>query len=141
MGSWCETRPPLVCDRDSTGAGNMTRPCSPGLQSYVSSGRGLTLTQTVRESTAVAGLDWALHYEFVTRAEVSAHAQSPAVTAVTAAAAAIIPTAEPEDCDKEFRSDMAGGGFMTMQEYAVATPRNLFLYGRGGRENISCRFR
>ena len=68
-----------------------------------------------RESTAVAGLDWALHYEFVTRAEVSAHAQSPAVTAVTAAAAAIIPTAEPEDCDKEFRSDMAGGGFMTMQ--------------------------
>ena len=65
-----------------------------------------------RESTAVAGLDWALHYEFVTRAEVSAHAQSPAVTA---AAAAIIPTAEPEDCDKEFRSDMAGGGFMTMQ--------------------------
>ena len=68
-----------------------------------------------RESTAVAGVDWALHYEFVTRAEVSAHAQSPAVTAVTAAAAAVIPTAEPEDCDKEFRSDMAGGGFMTMQ--------------------------
>ena len=28
-----------------------------------SSGRGMTLTQTVRESTAVAGLDWVIHYE------------------------------------------------------------------------------
>ena len=114
----------------------------------MSSGRGLTLTQTIRESTAVAGLDWILHYEFVTRSqghEVSSrHSQSPAVvTAVTAAAAAaaVIPSAEPADCDQEFRSDMAGGSFMTMQEYAVSTPRNLFLFGRGGRENISCRFR
>ena len=134
--------------------GNLTslpRPCSPGLQSYVSSGRGLTLTQTVRESTAVAGLDWVLHYEFVTsaRSEVSSrqtgarHSQSPAVvTAVTAAAAAaVIPSAEPADCDQEFRSDMAGGGYMTMQEYALGTPRNLFLFGRGGRENITCKFR
>ena len=130
---------------------SLFRPCSPGLQSYVSSGRGLTLTQTVRESTAVAGLDWILNYEFVTsaRTEVSSrqtgahHSQSPAVvTAVTAAAAAaVIPTAEPADCDQEFRSDMAGGSFMTMQEYAVGTPRNLFLFGRGGRENISCKFR
>ena len=130
---------------------SLLRPCSPGLQSYVSSGRGLTLTQTVRESTAVAGLDWVLNYEFVTsaRTEVSSrqtgahHSQSPAVvTAVTAAAAAaVIPTAEPADCDQEFRSDMAGGSFMTMQEYAVGTPRNLFLFGRGGRENISCKFR
>ena len=28
-----------------------------------------------------------------------------------------------------------------MQEYAVSTPRNVFLYGRGGQENISCSFR
>ena len=39
------------------------RSCVGTDQSYVSSGRGLTLTQTVRESTAVAGLDWIIHYE------------------------------------------------------------------------------
>ena len=40
----------------------LSRSCV-GDQSYVSTGRGMTLTQTVRESTAVAGLDWIIHYE------------------------------------------------------------------------------
>ena len=34
-------------------------------ESYLSTGRGLTLTQAVLESTVVAGLDWTLSYEFV----------------------------------------------------------------------------
>ena len=41
----------------------LVRSCLVGDQSYVSTGRGMTLTQTVRESTAVAGLDWVIHYE------------------------------------------------------------------------------
>jgi len=104
----------------------MTRSCSPRSQGYVSTGRGLTLTQSVKESTAVAGLEWTVQYEFVTVAK-----DGPT-------------TSDDNDelsCDREFRSDHAGGGYITMQEYAVSTPRNVFLYGRGGQENISCSLR
>ena len=48
---------------------------------------------------------------------------------------------EQVSCDRVLASDMAGGGYITMQEYAVTTPRNVFLYGRGGRENITCKFK
>ena len=44
-------------------------------------------------------------------------------------------------CDREMRSVQAGGRYNSMQGFAFSTPRNVFLYGRGGQENISCTFR
>ena len=56
----------------------------------------------MRESTAVAGLDWELHYEFVP-------APPPAPTSGSGDTAAVA------ECGGELRSDMAGGGHITMQ--------------------------
>ena len=101
-----------VVKRDSS---SWCRGCGPA-ESYLSRGRGLTLTQTVGESTVVAGLDWEASYEFVSGGR-------------------------EEGCDLEYRSQQAGGGYNTNQEYGFSSPRNVFLYGRGGKENITCRLK
>ena len=59
----------------------------------------------MRESTAVAGLDWELHYEFVP-------APPPAPTSASGDTAAVA------ECGGELRSDMAGGGHITMQVHS-----------------------
>ena len=89
--------------------------CGPG-QSYTSTGRGLTLIQEVAESTVVAGLTWLASYEFVSGGR-------------------------EEDCHTEYRSRQAGGSYNNHQEFGFSSPRNVFLYGRGGRENITCRIK
>ena len=44
IGEFCDTSPPLICDHAALGE-KMSRPCSPGIESYVSKGRGLTLSE------------------------------------------------------------------------------------------------
>ena len=122
IGEFCDTSPPLICDHSALGA-SLSRPCSPGTESYVSKGRGLTLSEIVGQSTVVNRLEFVARYEFVTVAQdglpLSRNHQS---------------------CDREFRSDQVGGRYNT-QDNAFATPRNVFLFGRGGQENISCTFK
>ena len=69
---------------------NCYRVCGPH-ESYLSTGRGLTLTQAVLESTVVAGLDWLASYEFVSGGR-------------------------EEDCHTEYRSRQAGGSYNNHQE-------------------------
>ena len=116
LGEFCDTSRPLVCTRAALGLGGAGRPCRPGLESYVSRGRGLTLQQVSREPSAASSLAWAASYEFVT-------------------------VERPGSCDREFRSDQAGGGTASHQQFAFSTPRDVFLFGRGGAQNISCVFR
>ena len=40
IGGFCDTSPPLIGDHAALGE-KMSRPCSPGIESYVSKGRGL----------------------------------------------------------------------------------------------------
>jgi len=122
IGEFCDTSPPLICDHAALGE-KMSRPCSPGIESYVSKGRGLTLSEIVGQSTVVNRLEFVARYEFVTIAQDG------------------LPVNENrQSCDREFKSDQVGGRYNT-QDYAFATPRNVFLFGRGGRENISCTFK
>ena len=92
-------------------------------ESYLSTGRGLTLTQAVLESTVVAGLDWTLSYEFVSGSWQEEEEEGEG------------------EIQTEYRSLQAGGGYNPMQEFAFSSPRNVFLYGRGGRENITLRLK
>ena len=70
----------------------MLRPCSPGIESYVSKRRGITLSATVGQSTVVNRLEFVARYDFVTIAQdglpVNKNIQS---------------------CDREFKSDQVGG--------------------------------
>ena len=79
-------------------------------------------------------MDWEIHYEFVTLAQdgVGVPSSNSAISKP--------PGGKIMNCDRDLISDMAGGSYSTMQEYAISTPRNLFMYGRGGQENITCRF-
>ena len=69
----------------------------------------------------VAGLDWRLSYEFVSGSWQEEGEEGGSQT--------------------EYRSRQAGGGYNPMQEFAFSSPRNVFLYGRGGRENITVRLK
>ena len=88
---FCDTSPPLICDHAALSE-KMSRSCSPGIESYVSKGRGLTLSETVGQSTVVNRLKFVARYEFVTIAQdglpVNKNIQS---------------------CDREFKSDQVGG--------------------------------
>ena len=83
----------------------------------------------------MSGLDWVAHYEFVTIAQDGVGV--PPVSPVSPVSGDQVD--RHLDCDRVYHSDMAGGGYITTQEYAVNTPRNIFLYGRGGQENVTCR--
>ena len=56
----------------------------------------------------MAGLDWELHYEFV-----PAPPPAPAPTSGSGDTAAVA------ECGGELRSDMAGGGHITMQVQTI----------------------
>ena len=71
----------------------------------------------------VAELDWAISYEFVSGTWQEEQEEEEGVT------------------QTEYRSRQAGGGYNPMQEFAFSSPRNVFLYGRGGRENITLRLK
>ncbi|XP_066996199.1 uncharacterized protein [Anabrus simplex] len=118
----CDFDPPRLCDHTSLGnATRATRPCSPE-ESYVSSGSFLTVAHTTAEGTALHPTTFRLHYEFVdTRMGGEPWAGRKGDD-----------TPPPQPCSRIFRHMKSG---------EIWSPRNVFLYGRGGAHNLSCVFR
>jgi hypothetical protein len=122
-------------------------------------GRDLTLVTTIGESTAVNRLSFRLTYEFVVLAQAGEPVQptgqagqaTPAGMVAVGQAARVekvaqpaVPTGEPS-CDRVFRSQRAGGlyksgGDGSTNLYPFGSPANVFLFGRGGRANLTCTY-
>jgi len=109
LGDWCETAPPLLCEQNiALNNSNFPRPCRPGIESYVSSGRSLTLIQTLGASSVEEQLDFEARYEFVST---TSSKDNKGLST---------------DCDHEYRSSQAGGGYGT-QEHALEHQKMCFF--------------
>ncbi|KAJ8878397.1 hypothetical protein PR048_018975 [Dryococelus australis] len=118
LGDHCDADPPRLCDHTSLGnATRATRPCSPR-ESYVSSGPALTLQHHTDDGTALHPAAFRLRYEFVD----------------TRLGGEPWPGRRGEvlPCSRIFRRGRAGH---------FRSPRNVFLFGRGGAVNLSCSYR
>ncbi|KAF8777751.1 hypothetical protein HNY73_014566 [Argiope bruennichi] len=94
------------------------RPCKFPEESYLSSGPTFALKHIFLSTLDVVDVfsysNFVVRYEFVdTRQDGIAIGRT--------------------ECDRRFDSRSAKGGF-------ISNPKNIFLYGRGGRENLSCAF-
>jgi hypothetical protein len=120
---------------------------------FTFSGNTLSILTSIGETTAVNKLSFLLTYEFVTLAQDGEVAQPVAKVAAHAGAAAQPwETARPEEtarpgdspsvrCDRIFRSHEAGGHIPgDGQPRPFGSPTNVFLFGRGGRTNLTCTY-
>jgi len=161
LGAHCGAGGPRLCAhaalRNATSA---PRPCGPH-ESYESSGPDLTVHLSTSAGTALQPAYFRLRYEFVDtdlggeplRAQLawtsfsalSAGAAAPAAPAAIAAASAATaqplpgslanPSANsrpPIACARVFRNRQSGD---------VHSPRNVFMFGRGGAVNLTCVYR
>ena len=118
LDSFCEKTSPKICGRAADANHHLPlKPCAYPSESYLSSGSELLVKQ-----------DYFKHYDFyVKRASFAARFE-------------FIDThqfgdqVEDQLCDRVITS---GGKYF---EGRIASPKNLFFYGRGGRENISCSY-
>ncbi|XP_050696150.1 uncharacterized protein LOC126985386 [Eriocheir sinensis] len=91
------------------------RPCDRN-ESYVSTGRNLSIQQLFEDGSIVTKVSFLLRYEFVDRRQTGDWVGDP--------------------CQRVIRSDGAERGSFTF-----SAPRDVFLYGRGGRSAVSCSWR
>ncbi|GFT81892.1 uncharacterized protein NPIL_298171 [Nephila pilipes] len=94
------------------------RPCKFPDESYLSSGPTFALKHTFLSTLDV--VDVFSYSNFIARYEFVDTRQDGIAIGRT-------------ECDRRFDSRSAKGGF-------ISNPKNIFLYGRGGRENLSCAF-
>ncbi|KAL7293792.1 hypothetical protein TKK_0012854 [Trichogramma kaykai] len=117
LGEFCKDEIPRLCDHSllrGNGSSRLyTRPCSMS-ESYVSTGRHLTLEQVLRHGSALYPVSFVVRYEFV-HLEASSHS-----------------------CNRLFTASGSSGG---NEALAFASPRSVFFYGRGGAANLSCTYR
>lgn len=111
MGEFCEDQLPPTCVR-ARQRGLVSQPCGRG-ESFLSLGSSLVVTQRFTDGTALLPLRYAIHYEFVRRGEAGRQPGS--------------------DCDHDFSSARSRKGHFR-------SPENVFLYGRGGKASLSCRY-
>ncbi|CAL4122565.1 unnamed protein product [Meganyctiphanes norvegica] len=108
---FCEENVPPVCVRYKQ-YGSITKPCTKA-ESFLSSGSLYSVVQEFTESTLLLPLEYIIHYEFVNLVQKDV---------------------EPDTvCDQVFTSARDIKGHFT-------SPRNVFLYGRGGRKSLSCKY-
>ena len=121
LADHCDLDPPRLCDHTSlSNVTRVTRPCSP-LESYVSTGPDLTMRHYSEDGTALHPATFRLKYEFVdTRMGGESwsgrRGEEP----------------PPQPCSRVFRKTPSGD---------FSSPRNVFLFGRGGAKNLSCVYR
>lgn len=121
LADHCDMETPRLCDHTSlSNLTRVTRPCSP-LESYVSTGPDLTMRHFSEDGTALHPTTFRLKYEFVdTRMGgepwAGRRGEEP----------------PPQPCSRVFRRTRSG---------EFASPRNVFLFGRGGARNLSCVYR
>ncbi|XP_046614691.1 uncharacterized protein LOC124302497 isoform X1 [Neodiprion virginianus] len=119
MGEFCKDDIPRLCDHSLLrNSSRQTRPCKLS-ESYVSTGKDLTLEHILRQGSALYPISFVLRYEFV-------HSSG---------STGGVPMQETMSCDEVFRSSRAprSGKF--------ASPKSVFFYGRGGAQNLSCTYR
>ncbi|ROT67061.1 hypothetical protein C7M84_014876 [Penaeus vannamei] len=111
MANYCDEQLPPICVR-SRQKGTVSQPCTLK-ESFLSTGTNLAVTQDFTDGTSLLPLDYSIYYEFVT---VSLEGIEPGT-----------------DCDIEFSSSRARSGHFN-------SPKNVFLYGRGGKSSLSCKY-
>jgi hypothetical protein len=124
MGQFCKDDIPRLCDHSLLrNSSRHTRPCSLA-ESYVSSGRDLTLEHVLRQGSALYPISFVLRYEFVHEAISCNHvfASSSSVTSTSST------------------SSLSSAG-STSDAGRFASPKSVFFYGRGGAQNLSCVYR
>ncbi|XP_068223139.1 uncharacterized protein [Palaemon carinicauda] len=111
MGEYCEEQQPPICVR-SRQKGTISRPCSTK-ESFLSTGPSLFLTQEFSYGTSLLPLEYEIHYEFVNVFQEQKEPES--------------------DCDRIFTSKRETKGHF-------GSPKNIFLYGRGGKSSLFCKY-
>lgn len=124
MGQFCKDDIPRLCDHSLLrNSSRHTRPCSLA-ESYVSTGRDLTLEHILRQGSALYPISFVLRYEFVHEAVSCNH--------VFTSASSSAPSASSLSSSTAMLSSNAG---------KFVSPRSVFFYGRGGAQNLSCVYR
>ncbi|XP_012251545.2 uncharacterized protein LOC105683496 [Athalia rosae] len=117
MGEFCKDDIPRLCDHSLLrNSSRHTRPCTLS-ESYVSTGRDLTMEHILRQGSALYPISFVLRYEFV-------HANGDGG----------VPVHESMSCNEVFKSSVSRAGKFT-------SPKSVFFYGRGGAQNLSCIYR
>ncbi|XP_053981602.1 uncharacterized protein LOC128877940 [Hylaeus volcanicus] len=128
MGQFCKDDTPRLCDHSLLRNGSRyTRPCSLA-ESYVSTGRDLTLEHILRQGSALYPISFVLRYEFVHEAVSCNHAFGSVSTSSTSSTSSL-----SSSSSSSLSSSANFGKF--------ASPKSVFFYGRGGAQNVSCVYR
>ncbi|KYN07633.1 Cubilin [Cyphomyrmex costatus] len=131
MGQFCKDDIPRLCDHSLLrNSSRHTRPCSL-TESYVSTGRDLTLEHILRQGSALYPISFVLRYEFVHEAISCNHVFTSAPSASSTSSTSSLSSASASSSSSSSSSN--AGKF--------ASPKNVFFYGRGGAQNLSCVYR
>ncbi|CAK9815025.1 hypothetical protein ANTPLA_LOCUS8462 [Anthophora plagiata] len=133
MGQFCKDDTPRLCDHSLLKNGSRhTRPCSLA-ESYVSSGRDLTLEHILRQGSALYPISFVLRYEFVHEAVSCNHVFGSASTSSTSSMSSLSSLLSSFSSSSSSSTPAKAGKF--------ASPKSVFFYGRGGAQNVSCVYR
>ncbi|XP_042204845.1 uncharacterized protein LOC121854315 [Homarus americanus] len=111
MGEYCDDLLPPICVR-SRQKGTVSHPCTLK-ESFLSTGTSLFITQEFTEGTSLFPHNYVIQYEFVSLYQPGKESGS--------------------DCDRVFTSAQDNKGHFS-------SPKNVFLYGRGGKSSLSCKY-
>ncbi|XP_018025547.2 uncharacterized protein LOC108681078 [Hyalella azteca] len=113
LASHCRDTVPRTCDRIARLAHSNTTvpPCGP-YESYVTHGEQASITQEFGEGSLVTKVKFLATYEFVDARQAGEERFSP--------------------CSRVIYSNG------TAKSHKLSAPKNVFLYGRGGRKNVHC---
>ncbi|KAI5721046.1 hypothetical protein M8J77_015249 [Diaphorina citri] len=122
LGDHCEA--PKLCDHSSlSNATRMTRPCRPE-ESYISASSSLIIQHIIKQGTVIHPSSFSLRYEFI---DTRLGGEPLPVAKLTD----YYPAPQPS-CSRVFRN---------LQTGFIESPKNTFLFGRGGAQNLSCLYR
>ena len=129
LGEFCENSPPRLCDYSylssfGRGEGNF-RACVGDNETYVSRGRELSLELHAGESTAVTSINFVVAYEFVDTTQEGVQMKGKDGD-----------SGDSWSCDRVFDSE----SYSNRRRLQFSTPRNVFLFGRGGRTDLRCSY-
>lgn len=132
MGQFCKDEIPVLCDHSLLrNSSRHTRPCSLA-ESYVSTGRDLTLEHILRQGSALYPISFVLRYEFVHNS-MSCHLVFTSSSTSTSSSSSSAGGSTRHDESVVKKSTGISGKF--------SSPKNVFFYGRGGAQNLSCVYR
>lgn len=132
MGQFCKDDIPRLCDHSLLrNSSRHTRPCSLA-ESYVSTGRDLTLEHILRQGSALYPISFVLRYEFVHQAISCNHVFVSASSVSSTSSTSSLPSSSSSSSLSSLLSSNAG---------KFTSPRSVFFYGRGGAQNLSCVYR